>query len=203
MSDMDNVAERYVESCNKDFWQRIFEVELDYITEKLKGCRDILSVGCGPARMEGELVRRGFVVTGLDVSEEALSKAPECVSTVACGAERMSFKGETFDAVIFIASLQFMDDYRAPIERSIHALRDNGRILVMLLNPQSEFIGKKLADPGSYVHNLKHTDLKAIEAVIARNFNALGEYYLGIRGEDIFESNDERYAALYIINGRL
>jgi hypothetical protein len=73
----------------------------------------------------------------------------------------------------------------------------------MLLNPQSEFIGKKLADPGSYVHNLKHTDLKAIEAVIARNFNALGEYYLGIRGEDIFESNDERYAALYIINGRL
>jgi ubiquinone/menaquinone biosynthesis C-methylase UbiE len=203
MTDMDNVAERYIESCSKDFWQRIFEIELDYLTKHLKGCKDILSVGCGPASIEGELVKQGFSVTGLDLSREALSKAPEGVTAIVGRAEDMLVPSNSFDAVIYIVSLQFMDDYRKAIERSIHALRDNGRIIVMLLNPASEFFKKKFADPGSYVHTLKHTDLKAIEAVIARICYTQSEYYLGIKGEEIFESNDESEAVLYIINGVL
>lgn len=65
-------AKRYIDSCRKNFWRRVFRLEADWLAERLEGCRDILSVGCGPAIVEGELAERGFSMTGLDVSREAL-----------------------------------------------------------------------------------------------------------------------------------
>jgi ubiquinone/menaquinone biosynthesis C-methylase UbiE len=125
------VADRYDASCRDELWQEVFRLEREYLVKHLDGCRDILSVGCGPAVIEGGLAERGFRVTGLDISREALSRAPDAVGVVAARAEKMPFQGDSFDAVIFVASLQFIGDFRKAVENSALVLRPTGRNIVM------------------------------------------------------------------------
>jgi len=196
-----NLSERYIESCRKDFWQKVFQAELDYLIKHLEESRDILSVGCGPAIIEGELAKRGFNVTGLDVSQEALNCAPDQVRTVAARAENMPFPDNSFDAVIYVASLQFLDDYRKALKKSASVLRPSGKIIVMLLNPESAFFRERSRRPGSYVSKTKHTDLKAIKDAITSRFAAHTEYFLRIDGNEVSVGADETDSALYIIWG--
>jgi ubiquinone/menaquinone biosynthesis C-methylase UbiE len=193
---------KYVETCQETFWQNVFAVETDYLVAHLQGSRDILSIGCGPAVIEGKLSEKGFNVTGLDVSAEALKCAPDNVRTVAGRAEDMPFPESSFDAVIYVASLQFIEDYKKALQRSVDVLRPGGKVIVMLLNPKSDFFKNMCLDPESYVNHIKHTDLSKIERFMADIFSLQTEYILGIEGETIFESNNPQKAALYVITGR-
>jgi tetratricopeptide (TPR) repeat protein len=71
----------------------------------------------------------------------------------------------------------------------------------LLLNPASQFFKAKLLDPNSYLRHIRHTDLKAVENAIAAHFIVQTEYYLGVKGEAIFPSQDPREAVLYIVRG--
>jgi ubiquinone/menaquinone biosynthesis C-methylase UbiE len=193
---------KYVETCREILWQRVFQAEAEYLAVRLRGSRDILSVGCGPAIIEAELIKQGFCITGLDVSNEALQYAPDGVCKVVGRAEDMPFPDATFDAAIFIASLQFMEDYRKTLQRTSDVLRPEGKIIVMLLNPGSLFIQKMKLDPASYFHGIRHEDLNEIEKEARRYFDLRSEYFLGINGDDIFESQNPGQAALYVLNGR-
>jgi len=193
--------ERYVESCRKDFWQAVFQVERDYLLTHLSGCREILSVGCGPAFIEGELSKQGFRVTGLDVSREALGHAPDQVRTITAGIGDVNLPESSFDAVIYIVSLQFIEDYGKALAKTALVLRPGGRIIVMLLNAESAFFKGKISDPDSYVRKIRHTDLKAIEKTMAEHFQVHAEYFMGVRQGELFESHDPIWAALYIITG--
>ena len=192
---------RYLKSCATDFWQRVFEAELDCLLNHLKPDDKILSVGCGPAIIERSLAGRGFQVTGLDISQEALACAGDSLRTVIAPAEEMPFDDSSFDVVIFIASLQFIDDYSEALKRSYSVLRPGGRIIAMLLNPASSFFKERYASSESYVRKLKHTDLAAIEKSAGGWFETTGEYFLGIEGERLFESNSHAEAALYLLKG--
>jgi len=192
----------YLRSCRAKFWQGIFRVELEYILLHVAGSKEILSVGCGPAIIERELSERGFRVTGLDVSQEALACAPDSIRTVAGRAEDMPFPESSFDAVIYVVSLQFIENYREAIEKTKRVLRPKGTLLVMLLNPESKFFKRKLRDPNSYVRKIRHTDLKEIEDVIAEHFSVRTEYLLGVNGNTIFESRDAADAVLYVVVGK-
>jgi ubiquinone/menaquinone biosynthesis C-methylase UbiE len=147
------------------------------------------------------LSRLGFEVTGLDVSQEALNCAPSGIRTVAARAEDLPFPDCSFDAVTYVASLQFVERYRKSLEKSASVLRPRGRIVVMLLNPESVFFKTRVRDPGSYISRIKHTDLKAIEDAIAGSFSIRTEYFLGIEGEQVFESAKETEAVLHIVLG--
>ena len=118
MKNIKDLSERYLVSCRNEFWQKVFQLELEYLTQQLKGCRDILGVGCGPAIIEGGLARLGFNITGLDVSQEGLNCAPSGIRTVAARAEDMPFFDSSFDAVTYVASLQFVEDYGKALEKS-------------------------------------------------------------------------------------
>jgi ubiquinone/menaquinone biosynthesis C-methylase UbiE len=201
VKDAGNIKERYFESCRKEFWQKVFQLELTYLVEHLKGCRDVLSVGCGPAIIEGELGKHGFSVTGLDVSREALNRAPDQIRTVAARAEDLPFPESSFDAVIYVASLQFVDDYRKALEKSASVLRPNGKIVLMLLNPASSFFKERFRDSSSYVSRIKHTDQKAIEDTVARSFAVHTEFLLCIDENEVSGAANETDAALYIILG--
>jgi ubiquinone/menaquinone biosynthesis C-methylase UbiE len=193
---------KYLKSCETEFWSNVFSAELEYTLQELKGTKDILSVGCGPAIIETGLAEHGFNVTGLDISEQALSRAPDNLRTVVGSAENMLFQNSSFDAVIYIASMQFIEDYRQAVKETARVLKKNGRVLVMLLNTESDFFKNKSSNPASYVNRIKHTDLKEIERVIAEHFSVRTEYFLGIQGEEIFQTRDPRLAGLYIIKGK-
>ncbi len=194
-------VETYLESCRQEFWRNIFQFELDYLVSQLQGGRDVLSVGCGPAIIEGELSRRGFHITGLDVSEEVLKHAPDNVRTVAGRAEDMPFPKSSFDAVIYVASLQFIEDYRKALQKSAEVLRPEGKIIIMLLNTESAFYKERSMYSDSYMGMIMHKDLKQIERVIAQYFTIRTEYMLGVSGEKIFAGSDPREAALFTVTG--
>ena len=193
--------EKYLRACKSEFWKKVFKAELDYILHELKGSKDVLSVGCGPAIIETGLAEHGFNVTGVDISKEALDQAPDSIRTVAGSAEKMDFANACFDAVIYVASIQFIERYEESIKESSRVLRRGGRLLAMLLNPESEFFKEKTKNPDSYVNKIKHTDLKEIEGAVAKYFSVKTEHFLGIKGTEIFRSQDSNVASLYIIKG--
>ncbi len=193
---------KYLQSCKTNFWKEVFEAELNYILRELKGTKDVLSVGCGPAIIEAGLYEHGFNVTGLDISKEALDQAPDSIRTVVGSAKNMDFADCSFDAAIYIASLQFIDKYKKAIEQTARVLRSGGKLLAMLLNPQSRFFKEKTNNSTSYVNKIKHTDLRKIERTIAEYFSVQTEFFLGIKGQEIFASRQPNLAGLYVIKGK-
>jgi ubiquinone/menaquinone biosynthesis C-methylase UbiE len=191
--------EKYLQSCKTEFWKKVFKAELDYILRELDGAKDVLSIGCGPAIIEAGLAEHGFSVTGLDISKEALDQAPDNIRTVAGSAENVNFPDSCFDAVIFVASLQFIENYEKAIEEAARVLRSHGKLLVMLLNPASEFFREKVCDSTSYVNRIKHRNLEQMEQTIALHFSVQTEFFLGIKGKEIFESRQPNLASLYVI----
>jgi ubiquinone/menaquinone biosynthesis C-methylase UbiE len=192
---------RYLQSCGSDFWQRVFRVELDYLARQLEGCAEILSVGCGPAIIEAGLSEKGFNVVGLDVSREEIACAPDSIRKVVGRAEDMNFRESSFDAAIFVASLQFIEDYKKAIRKTARALRPKGRLIIMLLNPDSAFFKEHIQRADSYVRKVRHHNLREIEKTIAEYFQIETEYFLGICGDAIFDSADPAKSALYVIKG--
>lgn len=193
--------QRYRKSCETEFWQAVFRAEADYLLQHLAGHHTVLSVGCGPAIMEGVLIGHGFSVTGLDVTQEALGVAPDGVRTVVASAEDMPFPSASFDAVIFVASLQFIEAWQKAVSEASRVARAGGRLIAMLLNPASEFFQERFRNLHSYVRKMRHLDLEAIEAGIAARFDVRAEYFLGVNGTTLFESHDPISAALLVING--
>ena len=191
----------YLQSCKTEFWKKIFEAELDYILQELKGTKDVLSIGCGPAIIEKGLSQHGFNVTGLDISKEALGQVPDTIRIVERSAESMNLADSSFDAVIYVASIQFIEKYKEAIKQTARVLRSGGKVLAMLLNPESEFFKEKIKNPASYVNKIKHTNIKEIERAIAKYFSVQTEYFLGIRAMQTFQSRDSNLASLYVIKG--
>lgn len=191
----------YLDSCKKNFWQKVFEKEADYLLEKLNPNEKVLSIGCGPAFVERNLVENGFSVTGLETSENRFDGAGDKIKKVIGFAEEMPFEENSFDAVVFIASLQFIDNYEKALLESKRVLKKKGKIVLMLLNPESDFIGKKMHDKNSYMNKAKH-NLEEIEKTAGKHFKTQAEYFLGIEEERVFNSSDPKKAALYIIDGK-
>ncbi len=84
------------------------ERELDYDTTL-----NILDVGCGTGRHSIELSRRGYSLTGIDLSESLLNKAREKarqnnlrIHFMRCDARNLPFAGE-FDAAIMLCEGAF------------------------------------------------------------------------------------------------
>jgi ubiquinone/menaquinone biosynthesis C-methylase UbiE len=192
---------KYLSSCRSQFWRRVFAAELTYLLKYLTPEDDILSVGCGPAIIEQGLMEKGFSVTGLDVSREAIACAPDTMRAVVAPAEKMPFPEAAFDAVLFIVSLQFIADYRQALAEARRVLRPNGRVFALLLNPGSEFYKKKQLEVDSYVRKIKHTHMDEIESSMAAMFQTKGEYFLGIVGEQVFPDDETETAALYVLQG--
>jgi ubiquinone/menaquinone biosynthesis C-methylase UbiE len=111
----------------------------------------------------------------------------------------MDFALLSFDAVIFVASIQFIERYKEAVKETARTLRSGGKLLIMLLNPQSEFFKEKTKNLSSYVNKIKHKNLKEFEKAVAEYFSVETEYFLGIKGTKIFQSRDPNAASLYVI----
>ncbi|MBN1957548.1 MAG: class I SAM-dependent methyltransferase [Desulfuromonadales bacterium] len=194
-------AARYLQACENPFWRQVFAAELDYLLRHLRPGDEVLSVGCGPAIIESGLAEHGFSVIGLDVSQEAIACAPDTLRTIVAPAEKMPFDDAVFDVVMFIVSLQFVENYRQALYEARRVLRPGGRIIAMLLNPDSNFFQAKSAQADSYVRKMRHCNLAELEAVINEGFEVRGDYFLGITDERVFSSHDPRTAALCVIQG--
>jgi ubiquinone/menaquinone biosynthesis C-methylase UbiE len=105
----------YYPQYDQEPWTHNTGSEVDFIEDEIQAdkTKRILDIGCGTGRHSLELARRGYHVSGVDLSEHLLQQARQKgiseglqVEFTACDATRMEFKAE-FDAAILICQGAF------------------------------------------------------------------------------------------------
>ena len=200
---MMKVAEKFVRFCESDFGKKVLDREAEYIRQELEGHHSILDIGCGIGQFEQKL--SDLNITGLDSSAEMLEEAKRrSHNTFVLGnAEHLDFADGSFEAVLYVTSLEFLDNYQRAIQEAWRVTKLDGRLLAMILNPSSEYFDEQIQREESYFRKVKHNDLDEIRNYILRHYHlSKYEYFLGIRGQRIFDTADKRFASLYVISGR-
>ncbi len=119
---------------------------METILHLRKGSR-ILDLACGGGRHAIELARRGYAVTGYDLSEDLLRRARKDakraqakVTFVRGDMRALQFRG-AFDAVINMFSsfgyFESMEDDRKVLQGVAHALKPRGKFLMERFNRES------------------------------------------------------------------
>jgi ubiquinone/menaquinone biosynthesis C-methylase UbiE len=184
------------------FGKEVLEKEALLVAKELGGCKKILSVGCGPGFLESRLKQLGKAeVVGLEQSEEMLVLARGKIDVVEGSAEKMQFADNYFDCVLFITSLEFIDNLKKALAEAARVLSPNGRILALILNPESKYFKERIQRKDSYFRRIKHTNLREIKEEAEKLFSISGRYCLGIEGKKLFDSSDEKTATLYALMG--
>jgi 2-polyprenyl-3-methyl-5-hydroxy-6-metoxy-1,4-benzoquinol methylase len=121
--------------------------ECDFIEQEIDYNKQtkILDIGCGTGRHSRELAKRGYTVTGVDLSESLLNRAKELAKKANLNidfqvqdARKLNFSNQ-FDLVIMICegafALMETDEMNYEILRNAtNALKENGKIIFTTLN---------------------------------------------------------------------
>ena len=166
--------------------------EVDFLLEELAlpSGGSILDVGCGTGRHSVELARRGYAVTGLDLSSEMLAKAAEGakaagvhVELVRSDATQFSFPG-MFDAAICLCEGAFgllgsgddpIDQPLAILRNVSRSLKPGARVVFTVLNAaamlrkfQNEDVAEGRFDPLAMVESSAYAPQEGLPAVPLR-----------------------------------
>ncbi len=143
----EKLFENYANNYDRESFTYGTQGEVDFIEAEAgsdKG-KTILDVGCGTGRHSVELAKRGYTVTGFDLSEDQLNKAREKaekagvnVSFFKKDARNFRFE-EQFDLIIMLCEGAFplmeTDEMNYDILKNIYpALADGGKFIFTTLN---------------------------------------------------------------------
>jgi ubiquinone/menaquinone biosynthesis C-methylase UbiE len=198
--------EKYLKFYNSKFGKEVLEKELEFVESKLKGCKNVLSIGCGPALLEARLhqLHPEMNITGLDSSKEMVVQVSKSVHLEYGDAQHLKFDDDSFDAVLYVTSMEFIEEYERAIKETGRVLKPKGKILVLMLNPKSNYFKNEYMDKNSYIQkNIKHRDVDEIKEFISKYFFIENEeYFLGIKKGEIVASKDLKLASLYVVEGK-
>jgi ubiquinone/menaquinone biosynthesis C-methylase UbiE len=122
-----------------------YYIRRQYVLEMLErigtGGR-LLDIGCGPGVLTPELVRRGWTVSAMDLSTGMLSAARRSTSNLPAGSVRFAaaqathlpFRSGTFDAVICIGVVSYVNDVPALLADVRRVLRPGGQAIIQISN---------------------------------------------------------------------
>ena len=198
---MVSVVERYTRFCESSFGKALMAKEADYLRDELEGRRKILDVGCGIGTFEQRLPELNII--GVDTDEEMIktARARKTNTYYLADAKQLPFLGASFDALFYVTSLEFFVDYKVAIDEAVRVLEPEGKLVAMILNPDSEYFKIHHSKKDSYFRRMNHKNLEKIADYIGQRFDVQTFYFLGIDGERIFDTQDKRYASLFIIRG--
>jgi 2-polyprenyl-3-methyl-5-hydroxy-6-metoxy-1,4-benzoquinol methylase len=139
--------ENYARTYDKEPFTQGTKGEVDFIEKELNfdKSKTILDIGCGTGRHAIELTKRGYKVTGVDLSESQLQRAREKakengveVKFIREDARDLNFKNE-FDLVMLICEGAFplmeTDEMNFKIlENASKALKTNGELILTTLS---------------------------------------------------------------------
>ena len=195
--------EKFVRFCESDFGKRVLEREVEYVHRELKGYQNILDIGCGIGQFEEKLLDLDII--GLDNSAGMLQEARRRSNKIFVfgNAKNLDFDDSSFDAVFYVTTLEFLTNYQKAIQEALRVTKPNGKLLVMILNPESEYFQEHMQRDDSYFRKVKHTNLGEMRDYISKFYQIVKEeYFLGIKGQEVFDTSDKRFASLYVIIGK-
>ena len=143
----EELFENYALKYDRESFVRGTMGECDFIEQEINydKTRQILDIGCGTGRHSIELAKRGYSVTGIDLSESQLIRAKEKASAQNLeinferqDARQLTFTSE-FDLVIMLCeggfSLMETDEMNWQILRNArNALKSQGKLIFTTLN---------------------------------------------------------------------
>lgn len=166
--------------------------EVDFLLEELSlhPGASVLDVGCGTGRHSIELARRGYSVTGLDLSSEMLGRAKEAagaagvkVDWIRSDATRFSFPA-TYDGAVCLCEGAFglLGQGDDPIGQPLSILRNISRSLklqakavltvlngvAMLRRHTNEDVAEGRFDPLTLVESSEHPPREGLPSVALR-----------------------------------
>lgn len=132
---------------------------------RLLGSRpgSVLDCGMGPGRLLVELERRGWTVSGVDLSgemvERARSRLPQSDERLRQGSiESIPFPAESFDAAVATGVLEYVDDLPRALSEVARVLRPGGVLVVGA--PNTRALGTL------WRHRLVYSGVRAIKTLI-------------------------------------
>ncbi len=143
----ESLFENYAKKYDEEPYVHGTAGECDFIEQEINRDKSlkILDIGCGTGRHAIELTKRGYNVTGIDLSESQLKRAREKAKEQGVkidfekqDARNLPFKG-AFDLAIMLCeggfSLMETDEMNFAILKSAtQALKDNGTFIITALN---------------------------------------------------------------------
>ena len=140
-------AERASDSYFNDIEERRYRTHyhLPELFESMDGTdQRLLEVGCGIGVDSIQLAKRGFQVTAVDLTENALAVAKQFAARREAtvdfrlgNAEGLDFPDESFDAVYSFGVLHHTPDIERSVAEVHRVLRPGGRAYVMLYHRNS------------------------------------------------------------------
>lgn len=176
----EQLFENYAEGYDNEHFTQGTLGECDFIEKEINSDKSIriLDIGCGTGRHSIELARRGYKVTGIDLSECALNKAREkaekagvSVHFLQGDARNLKFSNE-FDLAIMLCEggfcLMETDEMNyAILQSGVSALRSGGKFIFTCLNALfplfhsvQEFMDKAAAEAETDQPNASYDSLK-------------------------------------------
>lgn len=113
---------------------------VDFVIQHLPGPKPerVLDLACGAGRHSAVLRKRGYVVTGVDLSLSLLATQPRCPTTCGGDMRALPFRRDSFDWILnFFTSFGYFERERENfqvLEELVRLLRPGGRFMIDFLN---------------------------------------------------------------------
>lgn len=115
---------------------------VDFVSHYLRPGAHVLDIGCGTGIAAGLVQKKGYAVTGLDVSVHCLARgkaARPSVQYVCADALRIPARDGAFDGVIIFQVIEHMSDIPTVLNEMIRVTKPGGRIIILSPNLLSPF----------------------------------------------------------------
>ena len=141
----------------------------------------MLELGCGTGQWTEYFIKKGFKLTGIDISDEMLKFAHSKslnADFLKADSSQIPFDDNSFSAVSSITMLEFVEDQNKVLQEAYRVLKPGGWLILGCLNANSE-LGKNKENDEVFkdAHFLSSDELKHK----LRNFNNIkmgfGIYY--------------------------
>jgi ubiquinone/menaquinone biosynthesis C-methylase UbiE len=135
------VASKYETWYESDKGRRVGRAErtlLDWMLLRLTGTETVLEVGCGTGHFSRYLASRSLRVVGMDRSPAMLAslrKGNPQIAGIQADAHGLPFRDRAVDAVVFVTSLEFMDEPRDALSEAVRVSRRG--VMLVVLNSRS------------------------------------------------------------------
>lgn len=108
---------------------------VNFVEKEAKGYQTILDLGCGPGLSSYLLSERGFIVTGVDISQKFLSvskaKESDRLRLVRGDVSSLDFPDSSFDIVISHELIEHITDVKKALGEMQRVVKKGGKIIIL------------------------------------------------------------------------